>query len=129
MLFSTAVVSGGMLLWPLVSRASAGNLKQVSAVEAVQLINRRDAVIIDLRDTGAYAAGHIPNARNLPFSQLTDRLKEVDKFKSRPIVVYGPTVSHAAKACAALTNAGVTEAVALRGGLGGWTEASLPVEK
>ncbi len=129
MLFGTAVVSGGMLIWPLISRASAGGVKQVSAVEAVQLINRRDAVVLDVRETGDYSAGHIPNARNIPFAQLTDRLPEIEKFKSRPIIVSGATISHATRVCTALRKIGITDVVALRGGLSSWVEATLPVEK
>lgn len=129
MLFGTAVVSGGMLIWPLISRASAGGAKQVTAAEAVQLINRRDAVVLDVRDTGDFSAGHIPNARNIPFAQLTERLGELAKVKSRPIVVYGPAPSHAMRVCAALRKSGITDVAALRGGLNGWVEATLPVEK
>lgn len=129
MLFGTAVISGGMLIWPLISRASAGGVKQVSAVEAVQLINRRDAVVLDVRETGDFSAGHIPNARNIPFAQLTDRLGELEKLKSKPIVVYGPGSSHAMRVCTALRKIGITDVAALRGGLNGWVEATLPVEK
>jgi rhodanese-related sulfurtransferase len=129
MLFGTAVVSGGMLIWPLISRASAGGVKHVSAAEAVQLINRRDAVVLDVREASDFAAGHVPNARNIPFAQLTERLREIEKLKSKPIIVYGPAASHVTRVCAALKKAGITDVVALRGGLNGWVEATLPVEK
>ena len=129
MLFGTAVVSGGMLIWPLLNRLSAGGVAQVGALEAVQLMNRRDAVVLDVRNTAEFAAGHIPNARNIPFAELTDRLRELEKLKSRPIIVTGQAGSHAAKVCTALKKIGITDVFALRGGLNGWVEASLPVEK
>ena len=129
MLFGTAVVSGGMLVWPFVTRASTGGVAQVGALEAVQLINRRDAAVLDVRDKSEFAAGHIPNARNIPFAELSERLREIEKMKARPIIVSGQTVSHAAKVCAALRKVGVNDVVVLRGGLHGWSEASLPVEK
>jgi rhodanese-related sulfurtransferase len=129
MLFGTAVVSGGMLVWPLINRATAGGIAQVGALEAVQLMNRRDAVVLDVRDSAAFATGHIPNARNIPFSELTDRIRELEKLKSRPIIVTGQTGARAAKVCTALRNIGVTDVVALRGGIAGWVEASLPVAK
>ena len=129
MLLGTAVVSGGMLIWPLVNKVSAGGIAQVSALEAVQLINRRDAAVLDVRNAEEYAAGHIPNARNIPFGELTDRLREIEKLKSRPLIVNGQAGAHAAKVCGALKKIGFTDVVALRGGLNGWVEASLPVEK
>jgi rhodanese-related sulfurtransferase len=92
-------------------------------------MNRRDAVVLDVRDTAEFAAGHIPNARNIPFAELSNRLRELEKFKARPIIVTGRSGAHAAKVCGALAKIGFSEAVALRGGLSAWVEASLPVEK
>ena len=129
MLFGTAVVSGGMLIWPFFNRLSAGGVPQVGALEAVQLMNRRDAAVLDVRESAEFAAGHIPNARNIPFGELTDRLRELEKLKSRPIIVTGHAGGRAAKVCAALQKIGFKDVVALRGGLTGWVEASLPVEK
>jgi rhodanese-related sulfurtransferase len=129
MLFGTAVVSGGMLIWPLVNRLFAGSVAQVGALEAVQLMNRRDAVMLDVRDAADYAAGHIPNARNIPLAQLTDRLRELEKLKSRPIIINCDSGMRSAKACGALQKIGFSDVFTLRGGLRGWVEASLPVEK
>lgn len=129
MLFGTAVVTGGMLLWPIFSRLIVGSTPQVGALETVQLINRRDAVVLDVRDKAEYAAGHIPNARNIPFSELNNRLRELEKLKTRPIVVNCQSGTRSAKVCGALKKIGFNEVFALRGGLSGWVEASLPVEK
>lgn len=128
LLFGAAVVSGGMLLWPLVSRLfHPGN--EVSPFEAVQLINRRDAVVIDVRDAGEYAAGHIANARHIPEAQLLERIKEVEKFKTRPIIVSCRTGSRAANAGAVLRKHGCGEVFTLRGGIAAWQQASMPLEK
>jgi hypothetical protein len=64
LLFGLALASGAMLLWPLISRLFSMS-NEVGAMEAVQLINRRDALVLDVRDTGDYAAGHIANAKHL----------------------------------------------------------------
>ena len=128
-LFGTAVVTGGMLIWPLFNRLIVGGTPQVGAFEAVRLINRRDAIVLDVRDQADYAAGHIPNARNIPFSELSGRLRELEKFKSRPIVINCQSGTRSAKVCGALKKIGFNEVFALRGGLSGWVEASLPVEK
>jgi rhodanese-related sulfurtransferase len=71
----------------------------------------------------------VPNARNIPFAALTDRLREIEKFKSKPIVICGDSGARSSKVCGALEKIGFTEVFALQGGMRGWVEASLPVEK
>jgi rhodanese-related sulfurtransferase len=101
----------------------------VSALELVQLINRRDAVVIDVRDASEYAAGHITNARHIPEAQLAERLKELDRFKTRPIVVSCASGGRSARAGSVLQKHGFTEVFTLRGGIGAWQQASMPLEK
>lgn len=127
-LFGTAVVTGGMLIWPLISRlVRTGH--EVSALEAVQLINRRDAVVIDVRDAADYASGHIPNARHIPEAQLGERIKALEKFKTRPIIVSCRTGGRAASAGSVLRKHGFGEVFALRGGIVAWQQAGMPLEK
>ncbi len=128
LLFGLAVSSGGMLLWPLVSRPFR-RTHEVGTFEAVQLINRRDALVLDVRDTGDYTAGHITNAKHIPEAQLADRMKELEKYKSRPILVSCRAGSRAPALCGVLRKHGFTEVFALRGGIAAWREASLPLEK
>lgn len=128
LLFGTAVITGGMLIWPLINRLfRTGN--EISILEAVQLINRRDAVVIDVRDSGDYAAGHIVNARHIPEAQLAERIKELEKVKKRPIIVSGRTGSRAAHASDVLNKHGFGEVFVLRGGIAAWQQASMPLEK
>jgi rhodanese-related sulfurtransferase len=127
-LFGLALASGGMLLWPLVSRPFRAS-HEVSAFDAVQLINRRDALVLDVRAAGEYAGGHIANARHIQESQLADRAKELEKFRARPIIVSCATGSRAPGVTGALRKKGFTEVFALRGGIAAWQQASLPLEK
>ena len=122
------VVSGAMLLWPLV-RGGFSGAKDVSVQEAVQLINRRDAVVLDVRDATEYAAGHIPNSRHIPAAEIEKRLKELDKFKSRPIVISCRSGTRAASASAVLKKNGFQEVFPLKGGVLGWQQAAMPIEK
>ena len=127
MLFGTALVTGGMLVWPLFGRLFTGTVPQVGALEAVQLINRRDALVLDVRDKAQFAAGHIPNAKHIPLGELPGRVHELDKFKARPLVVNCQAGMQSAKVCATLKKLGFSEVFALRGGLNGWAQASMPV--
>jgi rhodanese-related sulfurtransferase len=128
LLLGLAVSSGAMLLWPLLSRPFR-KTHEIGAFEAVQLINRRDAVVLDVRDTGDYAAGHIANARHVPEAQLAERMKELEKYKSRPIVVSCRSGARAAVVSGLLRKQGFAEVFALRGGIAAWQQASMPLEK
>jgi rhodanese-related sulfurtransferase len=123
-----AVASGAMLLWPTVRRAVHGG-GEVGTLEATQLINRRDAVILDVREPGEYAAGHLPNAKHIPLAQLASRMKELEKFKERPIVITCASGNRSGSALSLLKKNGFKEAVNLKGGIGAWQQASLPLEK
>ncbi|MBC7780180.1 MAG: rhodanese-like domain-containing protein [Proteobacteria bacterium] len=117
-----------MLAWPLVMRLIHGT-NDVSVTDAVRLINQKDALLIDVRDPVEYAAGHIPQARNVPAAQLKDRLKELEKFKTKPVIVHCRNGQRSGAATSALRQAGFTEAVKLRDGLTAWEQANLPIQK
>lgn len=121
--------AGIMLLWPFVQRLMGGGGKQVSATEAVHFINRRDALVLDVREGNEYAAGHIPNSKHIPVGQLADRAKELEKFKGRPIVVVCASGMRSGAACGTLAKLGFQDVVSMRGGIGAWQTAGMPVEK
>ena len=125
LLFAVAFVSGAMLLWPLFRRSAGG--PWVNTAQATHLINREDALVLDVRDPGEYGAGHILGARNVPLSRLNDA--EVAKRKDRPVIVYCEGGERSAKAVAVLKKQGFTRVVNLTGGLRAWQQAGLPVEK
>ena len=86
MLFGGALATGAMLLWPLLVKPFRAG-REVSVFEAVQLINRQDAVVVDVRDTGEFESGHVASAKHVPELQVSERLKDLEKFKSLPIIV------------------------------------------
>lgn len=127
LLIVVAFVSGAMLIWPYVRKASAG--PSINAARATQLINREDAVVVDVREPGAYAAGHIIGAKNVPLSRI-DGAPELAKRKEKPLIVYDEGGAGAAgKAAALLRKQGFSRVFNLAGGLGGWQQAGMPVEK
>lgn len=128
MLFGGAMASGVMLLWPLVMRPFRAG-REVGVVDAVQLINRKDALVIDVRDTGEYEAGHVAGARHVPEKQLAERLKEFEKFKDRSLIVVCRSGVRSGVAVKMLRDNGFNEAFNLRGGLSAWEQAGMPLEK
>jgi rhodanese-related sulfurtransferase len=128
LLLATALVSGAMLIWPLVRRSTGG--PWVNASQATQLINREDALIVDVRDSGEYDAGHILGAKSVPLARLDEGAgSELAKRKDKPIIVYCDGGQRSQKAAAALRKQGYEKVVNLTGGLGTWQQAGLPVEK
>ena len=125
-LIVAAVVSGGMLLWPMV--VAGGQGAGVSTAEAVQLINREKGVLIDVSEPEEFAKGHAAGARNIPFGQLEGH-KSLPSNKALPLVVVCPTGARAGRAAGMLRKAGYDKARVLAGGLKAWREASLPVER
>ncbi|MBI2959821.1 MAG: rhodanese-like domain-containing protein [Betaproteobacteria bacterium] len=126
-LIGVAVVSGAMLLWPLVRRGTAG--PSVSPLEATQLINRQDALVLDIRSAEEFQKGHILNARNVPAAQLEPRLADLEKFRQKPVIVACESGSRSGSAAALLRKHGFAQAASLAGGVGAWQQAGLPMEK
>ena len=125
-LILAALVSGGLLLWPLVSRGTGSG--KLSAAEAVTLINREKAVLIDVSESAEYAAGHAAGAKSVPLAGL-EASTALPKNKTLPLVVVCPTGTRASKAVAVLHKLGYANSRVLAGGLSAWREANLPVEK
>lgn len=126
LLIGLVVVSGLSLVWQLVSRPSGNS---VSPVEATLLINREDAHILDVREADEFAAGHLPEAKNIPTSKLADRIGELEKFKDKPIIVCCASGMRSNKACAELQKYGFEKLHNLAGGVDAWVGAGYPVKK
>ena len=126
-LIVVAVISGGMLLWPAI-RGRAGG-PAISTAEATNLINREDALLVDVREADEFAKGHILGAKNIPLSQLEASEGELEKHKSKPVILHCETGNRSATAMSTLRAKGFERAVNLAGGYAGWKQAGLPVEK
>ena len=127
-LLGMAIMSGGMLMFPLFTRGMRPGA-EVGPTEAVTLINRNDAVVLDVRDAAEFAGGHINNARHVPEKQLDERMKELEKLKAKPVIVSCATGRRAATVADSLRKHGFAEVVALRGGIAAWQQAGMPLEK
>jgi len=124
-LFAVALASGGMLLWPLVRARTAG--PSLTTLEATRLINAKNAQIVDIRVPTEFAAGSLPNARNIPTANLKERAGELKK--ERPVILVCNTGKTAGSAAGQLRAAGFAEVYVLAGGVAGWRDAGLPLRK
>ena len=125
-LIVAAVASGGMLLWPSLQRGVGG--AKLSPSEAVMLINREKAVLIDVSEPAEFVAGHAAGSKNVLLGGL-EASPALPKNKALPLVVLCPTGARASRAVGILRKLGYEKSHALAGGLAAWREANLPVEK
>jgi rhodanese-related sulfurtransferase len=121
------VISGAMLIYPLLRRGSGG--PWVDTLSATQLMNRSDALVIDLRAADEFAKGHVLGAKSVPILDLERRATDLDKNKSKPVIVYGADPNRAAAAIPVLRKAGFSDVRNLTGGYPAWLQAGLPVER
>jgi rhodanese-related sulfurtransferase len=128
MLILVFVASGAMLLWPLVHRRISA-LKELGTFEVTRLINDRNPVLLDVRETRELEGGRIPNAVHIPLSQLDSRAGELSAMTGRPLVAYCARGNRTALASRALGKLGFKEVYGLRGGFAAWRQAGLPVAK
>ncbi|TNC96177.1 MAG: Rhodanese domain protein [Gallionellaceae bacterium] len=125
---SITFISGYMLFWSYFGNRLRG-IKEVDTHAAMNLINRQNAVVLDVREQTEYDAGHIINSRLISARALKERIGELEKFRERPIVVVCRSGARATAATALLNREGFAQAHLLVGGVTAWQKASLPLER
>jgi rhodanese-related sulfurtransferase len=120
-----ALTSGGLLVWPLIKE----NAKGLTPQNAVQLINRERAVLIDVSEAEEFAAAHAKGAKNIPLKELEVKLGATVKKKDLPIIFVCPMGKRSAAATTTAQKLGYIHAQNLSGGLKAWRDANLPIEK
>ena len=120
-----ALVSGALLAVPMLKGAAGG----LTVANAVQLINREKAVLIDVCGADEYAAGHAGGSKSVPRGELEARLPSVVNNKAGPVVMVCASGGRATRAAAMARKLGYENAQVLAGGLKAWKDAGMPVEK
>ncbi|MES2499362.1 MAG: rhodanese-like domain-containing protein [Pseudomonadota bacterium] len=128
LLIGLAIGSGIALLWPMLNRGASG-VANLSASEAVLMLNRGKPLILDVRDEAEFASGHIQGAKHIPVADLASRLKEIEKFKDKPVLVHCQRGMRAKNAIKILKAQQFSQLNNLQGGLNAWVEAKLPLVK
>ena len=126
MLIFIALSSGVALMLPnLQNMGSAG----VTPTQAVLMINREKANIVDVRSAEEFATGHLIGARHVPVDRLKDDLSKTITDKIRPLILVCATGMRSGRALGIAKAQGFEQAHSLGGGLKIWQEANLPLEK
>ena len=127
-LFVALVVILSLLVMGPITQRLYG-IKNANASQAVQLLNREGGVVVDVCEPGEFKTGHIPNAINLPLPKLNEHLREIEKYKNKPVIVTCRTGNRSVKGALVLRKHGFPTVYTLAGGLHGWEKDNLPVEK
>ncbi|MBE0462204.1 rhodanese-like domain-containing protein [Halomonas sp. AOP43-A1-21] len=117
-----------LVAW-LIYETRSASTNAVTSTQATQLINREDAVVLDIRETKDFKAGHIAGARNIPQSNIDSRMSELNKVKNQPIIVVCKQGQSSGVAQTKLAKAGFERVFKLKGGMAQWQADSLPVVK
>ena len=100
---------------------------QTDVIELAELRAARAVDVLDVRNPGEWAAGHMPDVPNIPLGQLPDRIGEVSR--ERPVVVHCQGGMRSAIATSILQARGIKHVLNLTGGFGAWEKAGQPVDR
>ena len=108
-------------------RRRLSGLASVSPLEATQLLNHQDAVLLDVREPQEYKEGYLPNSIRIPLGSLPDKAPSLEKHRERPIIIVCRSGARSAHAARLLKRQGYAAVYNLSGGLHAWRSANLPV--
>lgn len=103
--------------------------KTLGPQELVMLLNKDQAVVVDLRDKKDFSEGHITGAMHIPFASVKERASELQKHKDKIIVLVDKMGQHTGTAGKTLRAAGFQDIRRLSGGIGEWRNANMPLVK
>lgn len=124
-LFLALVVILGLLIHNL----TLGDRGSIDPLGATEMINHRDAAVIDVRPAADFAKGHIINAVNIPLNGFKNQMAVLSKYKGKPIIVNCRSGSQSATACNHLRKEGFEDVYNLKGGILSWQAANLPLTR
>ena len=103
--------------------------KRLSHIELTKMVNKENAILVDVRDREDFEKGHITNAKNIPYKDFDKRLEELNKYKEAPIITICAMGRNAALSAEKLQKHGFLKTYVLKGGLASWQQESLPLVK
>ncbi len=109
------------------SQKAAGT--RLTTVGATHLINRENAVVLDLREANAFREGHIIGSKNFPESEFERNAQKLEQYRSQPIILVDAMGAKASVAALRLKKLGFEKVNILKGGISAWKSANMPVVK
>ncbi len=117
-----------VLIFLFIRHESAKGGNKLSCPQVVQVVNKGEAVLLDVRDTKEFDAGHIVDAINIPHAKVADSLKVLEKHRQKQIIVVDAVGQHSGAVVKTLMASGF-DAARLGGGISEWQQENLPLVK
>ena len=118
-----------VMLVMLIMLESRRGGQKLSPQQVVSLLNRDEAIVLDIRERKEFTEGHITGSIHIPLAQIKDKLNTLKKHESKTIVVADKMGQHSALAVKQLTAEGLATVVRLNGGIAEWRASNLPLVK
>jgi rhodanese-related sulfurtransferase len=121
-----------LFLWLLYSTVNSklSPIKELGTHAVTLLMNRSDAIVLDIRQQADFKKGHILGAKTLTQEQINKAdFKSLEKYKSTPIVVVCAMGVSARRTASQLLKDGFSQVSVLKGGMNTWNAEGLPVKK
>jgi rhodanese-related sulfurtransferase len=119
-----------VLIALLIGNIVADKLKKYEEVDAngaISLMDEKDLIVLDVRETKERKAGHIANDVHIPLSKVKNKLDTLDNNKK--VLVYCRSGSRSSHIAGLLTRNNFEQVYNLKGGMQGWLKANLPIKK
>ncbi len=101
----------------------------VDPQRATELLNREDAVVVDVRPMADFSKGHIINAINIPMNGFKNQMNQLEKHKEKPVIVACRSGAQSPAACKLLRSSGFEQVYNLQGGILAWQNRNLPISR
>ncbi|MBE0429957.1 MAG: rhodanese-like domain-containing protein [Thermoleophilia bacterium] len=109
------------------SRTDRSACRHIGSPEAMGLMRRQDALLIDVREPHEFASSRIPDARHIPLRQITHEIESLRQHGDRPIILSCHSGRRSEMVCRLLKKHGFDNLYNLAGGIRAWRRANLPV--
>ncbi len=115
-----------LLIWDYIDDYRIG-AKLIDPVEATRLINRDQAVVLDIRSQAEFKKGHVVDAVHVPLEKIDNYIKTLEHYREKPVIVIDHTGNLTGKAAETLKKEGFKAIYRLKGGVVSWKDANLPL--
>jgi rhodanese-related sulfurtransferase len=119
--------AAGVIIVLLVMHETRKGIPTLSPAQLTALVNREEAVVLDLRDGAEYRAGHIVDSIHMPFAKLSERVAELERYRDKPVVVVCKMGHQSGAVARNLRQKGFARVYRLGGGIMEWQSSQLPL--